>query len=149
MTTEQKNMARKATVGDLDPATLIAPCGMNCGLCRAYLRTRKACPGCRGNDRVKPKTRVTCRIKNCESRIGGRAGYCCDCASVLCELLIHLDQRYRAKYGMSMVENLKTIRVSGMQSFIRSEQSKWVCVGCGATICVHQPRCRVCQRQWR
>ena len=31
---------------------LIAPCGMNCSLCRAYGRERKPCPGCRGDDRL-------------------------------------------------------------------------------------------------
>jgi hypothetical protein len=26
---------------------LVAPCGMNCGICRAYLREKNKCPGCR------------------------------------------------------------------------------------------------------
>ena len=135
--------------GDPDQAALIAPCGMNCRLCYAYLRTRNACPGCRGDDSVKPKTRVKCRIKNCESRIRGRADYCCHCSNFPCELLVRLDTRYRAKYGMSMIENLKTIRIPGVQSFLRCEQAKWVCRGCGASICVHQARCLACQRKWR
>jgi hypothetical protein len=149
MTTKQKSMASGATVGNLDQAAPIAPCGMNCRLCQAHLRTRNACPGCRGDDSVKPKTRVACRIKNCERRKGGRAGFCCDCSSFPCGLLIHLDKRYRTKYGMSMIENLKIIRISGIQSFIRSEQTRWACPGCGATICVHQARCLACQRKWR
>lgn len=149
MATKRKSSATEATAGGLDPIALIAPCGMNCRLCFAYMRTRNPCPGCRGDDRGKPKTRVRCRIKNCKRRIGGKVGYCCDCSSFPCELLTHLDERYRAKYGMSMIENLKSIRVSGIQDFVRSEQVKWACPGCGATICVHQARCLACQRKWR
>ena len=33
--------------------TLIAPCGMNCRLCLAYIRDKKACPGCLGDDHFK------------------------------------------------------------------------------------------------
>jgi hypothetical protein len=77
------------------------------------------------------------------------AGYCCDCSSFPCESLTRLDKRYRTKYGMSMIENLKSIRVSGIQDFVRSEAAKWSCPGCGATICVHKAHCLECQRKWR
>jgi hypothetical protein len=50
---------------------------------------------------------------------------------------------------MSVIENLKSIRASGMQNFVRSEQAKWACPGCGATICVHQAGCLVCLLKWR
>jgi len=140
-------MVRKSTNRNRDRATLIAPCGMNCGLCCAFARVRNPCPGCRGEDRGKPKTRVACRIKNCEKREG--ATYCGGCSSFPCEILIHLDERYRAKYGMSMIDNLKTIHASGIQRFLRDEQTKWVCPGCGAKICVHKARCLACQRRWR
>ena len=144
-----KAKAKTTLRAAMDQTALIAPCGMNCRLCSAYLRTRNACPGCRGDDRAKPKTRVACRIKNCDRRIGGKAGYCGDCSSFPCALLNHLDERYRTKYGMSMIENLKSIRISGIQSFARNERIKWVCPGCGTMICVHQARCLACQRQWR
>ena len=29
---------------------LIAPCGMNCGICYGYLREKNKCPGCRKRD---------------------------------------------------------------------------------------------------
>jgi hypothetical protein len=31
----------------VDENALIAPCGMNCGVCMAYLREKNKCPGCR------------------------------------------------------------------------------------------------------
>ncbi len=30
--------------------SIIAPCGMNCSICMAYLRGKNKCPGCRGID---------------------------------------------------------------------------------------------------
>ena len=83
---------------------LIAPCGMNCRLCSAYVRERNTCPGCRGDDSAKPTYCVGCRIKNCEKMKPGKAGFCFNCDSYPCDRLKHLDRRYRAKYGMSMLE---------------------------------------------
>jgi len=53
------------------------------------------------------------------------------------------------KYGMSMIENLMRIKTDGLQSFIKQENSKWTCPGCGKTICVHEAACLVCKRPWR
>jgi hypothetical protein len=130
-------------------ATLIAPCGMNCRLCIAYSRDRNACPGCCGDDSVKPKTRVTCRIKTCEKIVQGRIRYCFGCDSFPCAGLNHLDKRYRARYGMSMIENLEKIRKHGMRQFIREEKVRWTCPGCGGTLCVHKPGCLSCDYRWR
>jgi hypothetical protein len=129
--------------------TLIAPCGMDCRLCRAYRREKKACPGCRGDDRVKSKACVTCRIKNCEKIEQGRFRYCYRCDSFPCARLNHLDKRYRTKYGMSMIDNLKNIRKFGMRPFIKSEKARWTCPECGEIICVHKPQCLSCKHKWR
>ena len=142
-------MAGQSNGRDMSRAMLIAPCGMNCGLCYAFSRTRNACPGCRGDDRGKPKTRVACRIKNCESRIRAGAESCSDCTNFPCGLLVRLDKRYRANYGMSMIENLRTIKASGMESFLRKEQARWACSRCGEALCVHKAHCLACQRRWR
>lgn len=131
-------------------AVLIAPCGMNCGLCKAFLRTRNPCPGCRGNDQNKPKTRVRCKIKKCETRLRSGADFCSSsCMHFPCEALSRLDKRYRQNYGMSMIENVKRIEIGGLQNFLTHEKSKWTCLGCGELLCVHEPLCRVCNRKWR
>ncbi len=44
--------------------SLIAPCGMNCGLCYAYLREKNKCPGCRLFNKKEPVSIAKCRIKN-------------------------------------------------------------------------------------
>jgi hypothetical protein len=139
-------MLGKLTTQDPNHSALIAPCGMNCGLCYAFLRSRNRCPGCRGDDRGKPKTRVSCRIKKCEVRPGD---FCTGCASFPCERLSGLDKRYRLKYGMSMIENLRSIEADGLRGFVEREKSKWACPGCGETICVHKACCLICRRQWR
>jgi hypothetical protein len=131
------------------PTSLIAPCGMNCQLCGAYIRDRNVCPGCRGDDRFKSKSCVNCRIKNCEVIATEGLRFCYGCDSYPCKRIKHLDKRYRMKYGMSMIENLAHIQKLGIRQFVRDEVEKWTCPGCGGLLCVHKPECPTCQRRWR
>ena len=128
---------------------LIAPCGMNCRLCRAYMRVTNACPGCRADDSGKPKTRVFCRIKTCEKMKSGWARYCFACDNFPCARLTHLDRRYRVKYEMSMIENLEYMKIYGVRRFIRNEKKKWTCPRCGDVLCVHESKCLRCHSLWR
>ena len=128
---------------------LIAPCGMNCRLCRAYTRDKKPCPGCRGDDSHKSKSCVVCRIKNCEKIVNARVKYCFCCNSFPCVRLNHLDKRYRTKYGMSMISNLENIRQFGIRHFIRNEKERWSCPECGELLSVHKSQCLYCQHTWR
>ena len=123
---------------------LIAPCGMNCGVCLAFLREKNKCPGCRGTDAGKPPTRAGCKIKNCEVFGESAAKFCFECAAFPCDKLKRLDKRYRAKYGMSMIENLGNIKSSGIGKFLKEEKARWSCSRCGGTICVHKRRCLDC-----
>jgi hypothetical protein len=141
--------SKKSTKRYSTSTTLIAPCGMNCRLCRAYVRDKKACPGCRGDDSLKSKSCVMCRIKNCEQIAKGAVKYCFSCESFPCSKLQHLDKRYRANYGMSMTDNLENIRSFGIRHFIESEKEKWTCPECGGIICVHKPQCLSCGHKWR
>ena len=79
----------------------------------------------------------------------GRARYCFSCDSFPCARLNHLDERYRAKYGMSMIENLVNIKKVGIRQFIKSEKEKWACPECGEMICVHEPQCLFCKHKRR
>lgn len=127
----------------------IAPCGMNYRLCRVYVRGRKACPACKGDDSVKPKTRITCHVKNCEKLSSAEDRYCFNCDNFPCAKLQHLDKRYRRSYGMSMIDNLENIRKFGMKCFIDREKERWTCPECGEIICVHEPECLSCRHKWR
>ena len=130
-------------------SSLIAPCGMNCRLCRAYIRKKNACPGCRGDDHLKTKTRALCRIKTCEMLKAADLKYCFDCAIYPCDRLNHLDTRYRTKYGMSMIDNLKSIKQAGIRNFMKQEMSSRACSKCGELICVHEKSCIICGCKWR
>lgn len=123
--------------------TLIAPCGMNCAICYAYLREKNKCPGCRGSDENKSVSCVRCRIKNCEKLTQSRR-FCFSCSSYPCARLKQLDKRYRTKYGMSMIENLENIRHTGIREFIKREKARWKCPDCGHLICVHRKNCDHC-----
>ena len=127
---------------------LIAPCGLNCAVCIGHLRSRNTCPGCRIEDRPKPKTRVICLIKTCEKRLSGEVENCADCSQFPCFYLARLDKRYRTKYGTSPVENLLRIKDIGIDRYLAEEQQKWTCPECGGLLCMHKPQCLSCGYAW-
>ena len=127
---------------------LIAPCGINCRLCRAHIRNIKACPGCR-DDIFKSKSCVACLIKNCEKLINGCFKYCFSCDELPCAQISHLEKRYTSKYGVSVLHNLKEIQTNGIRSFVRNENKKWICSNCGEIICMHKVQCISCGHAWR
>ena len=124
---------------------LIAPCGMNCGICKGYLREKRKCPGCHGNDAYKPLYCVGCRIKNCELIEKSKSKLCFECGKYPCARLKQLDKRYRTKYNMSMLDNLEFIRDNGVDAFIAQQEAKYKCPKCGGVICVHDKKCYHCQ----
>lgn len=116
-------------------AGLIAPCGMNCAICKAHLRKRNPCHGCNFADKNRPKTRVNCLQRVCRKRTGK---FCFTCPEYPCERLRHLDTRYRTKYGMSEIENLEFIKSKGIERFVEKEGRRWFC-GRGV-LCVHDKK---------
>jgi hypothetical protein len=134
----------RQSMASFNRSLLIAPCGMNCGICMAYLRPRNSCRGCRVDDIDKPITRAHCTIKNCEMFQDGKMKFCFECKEFPCDNIRRLDKRYRTKYNMSMVENLNNIKSFGIRRFLMNETNKWTCPECGGTICVHKGRCSSC-----
>ena len=52
---------------DLKYEGMIAPCGMNCGICIGHLREKGPCRGCfRMDDPNRPAQCRSCSIANCE-----------------------------------------------------------------------------------
>lgn len=124
---------------------LIAPCGMNCGICMAYLREKNRCPGCRSSDAGKPISCIRCAMKTCEVLKERRARFCYQCEVVPCARLKQLDKRYRTKYDMSMMENLRQIKEEGMEAFLAAQRAKYRCPRCGGVVCIHNGRCYECE----
>ncbi|MBN1856552.1 MAG: DUF3795 domain-containing protein [Dehalococcoidia bacterium] len=123
---------------------LIAPCGMNCGVCLGYLRDRRKCAGCHGRDANSTASRARCTIVNCALRQSTESGFCYECPKYPCRRLRELDKRYRTKYSMSMIENLEFIRDHGLAAFVEKENERWRCRKCGGVICVHRGGCFNC-----
>jgi len=117
----------------------IAPCGMNCRLCIAYVRAKNKCDGC-----LTPNTKCSrnCTLRLCNLRTGNYCDHTCE--SFPCQRLKNLDKRYHTKYGMSMIENLLNIENRGVTQFVRNENERWACGVCGEILCVHQPNCLTC-----
>ncbi|MEI8143633.1 MAG: DUF3795 domain-containing protein [Candidatus Berkelbacteria bacterium] len=112
---------------------LIAPCGMDCGVCSAHLREKNQCLGCNlGPNMV---SCLRCKLRTCTDRKGK---YCYDCQKFPCQRLKHLDQRYRAKYGMSEIANLEFIKDNGIEKFMESENDKYV--SDEGVFCVHDKK---------
>ena len=125
--------------------SLIAPCGMNCGICLAYLRDRNRCDGCRSIGGHKANYCNQCIISNCILLAETRVGFCFGCGKYPCRRLRQLDKRYRTRYRMSMIENLEKIASIGLDEFVDLERNRWICQSCGATICVHRDICLECR----
>lgn len=128
---------------------LIAPCGMNCGLCISYQTLQHEL----GKKGFKKKTCVGClpRGKNCTfmskycDRVGkGLVRFCHECSQYPCDRLKHLDNRYRTKYHMSMLDNLETIKTCGIERLLSEQEEKWRCQECGSLICCHNGLCLHC-----
>ena len=127
---------------------LIASCGMNCGICIGFFgyamngRKRKTtCIGCRPRDK-------SCAFlkKHCKRLLKKEIEYCYECNDFPCKYLDALDKRYREKYDMSMIENLKFIKEEGMNRFLEQQKEKYTCPECGGVICVHNKTCYGCEK---
>ncbi|KYK31565.1 MAG: hypothetical protein AYK22_02415 [Thermoplasmatales archaeon SG8-52-3] len=126
---------------------LIAPCGMNCAICMAYLKEKNKCPGCRDFNKDEPISIARCKIKNCEFLKIKKLKYCFECRDFPCGKIKHMDKRYQTKYHMSIIENLNNIKNSGIRDFIKNEKIRWACPQCGGPICVHRGLCYNCGKK--
>ncbi len=139
----------KPSTPTLPGSELIAPCGMNCALCASYLSVKNdlkskgirmpACAGCRIRNKM-------CAFikKSCRKLLSGEVTFCYECADFPCRRLKTIDNRYRTRYRMSMIDNLRFIKTNSMAEFLASQAEKWKCPDCGGTICCHNGICFSC-----
>lgn len=137
-------MLKEVVQIDAKDPMVIAPCGINCSLCQAYIRERRPCPGCRGGDSNKSNSCLTCSIMNCMKLATGNYQFCFSCANFPCVELRKLDRRYRTRYGLSTIANLRRIQDVGVRRFADEEDVKWTCPECGSRLCMHKPQCANC-----
>ena len=128
---------------------LIAPCGMNCGICSGYLAFKHDvkskgirmphCIGCRPRDK-----KCAFLKKRCSLLLNGKVQYCYECSDYPCEKLNRIDKRYASLYRMSMIENLGFIENNGIRRFLEKEEQRWKCPDCGGVISCHNGICFNC-----
>jgi hypothetical protein len=125
----------------------IAPCGMNCGTCIAYLREKNKCPGCRVLSSEKAVSVQRCIITKCTYLEKTKSKFCYECDIYPCKRMKQLDKRYRTKYKTSFFENLAMIKEKGITEFLEFESRRRTCTNCGATLSIHRPYCLSCKME--
>ena len=125
---------------------LIAPCGMNCRICIVFFgytmsgkKRKMKCIGC------KPTGKSCAHLKKyCKKLTKKEIEYCHQCSDFPCKQLQKLDNKYRERFDMSMIDNLKDIKENGMKKFLQKQEEKYKCPKCGGVICVHNGKCYSC-----
>ncbi len=136
---------------DLITAGMIAPCGLDCALCKRALADSAPCPGCHGPDAGKPVfCAEQCGIILCRRRKENGYAYCDECPDYPCEFVMEKETRYTSKYPLreSPGENLRDIRRLGMEGFLEKERTRRTCRDCGHVICVHTGICSGCGKRY-
>jgi hypothetical protein len=128
---------------------LIAPCGMNCGICASYLARKNDakkegiyktyCTGCRSRNKKCAFLKSHCKLLT-----NKEVKYCYECPRFPCKRLIHLDKRYKTKYHMSEIANLESIKKDGIEKFFIAQEKIWKCPKCGGIISCHNGLCFKC-----
>jgi hypothetical protein len=124
--------------------SLIAPCGMNCGTCIAYLRDKNKCPGCRVYSADKAISIQRCIIPKCVHLDKTESKFCYECEKYPCKRVKQLDIRYRTKYNTSFIENLAMIKEKGVEKFLDFESKRRTCLNCGSVLSIHRDYCLTC-----
>lgn len=133
-------------------AEQIAPCGMNCGVCSGYLSLSHAVPRKRGKithcSGCRARKKTCAYLKgHCPRLAGGQVSFCYECPKFPCKRLLHLDNRYQTKYGISLIHNLEEIRDTGISAFVENQTDRFLCQKCRAdVVCIHNKKCFRCDK---
>ena len=130
---------------------LIAPCGMNCGICSAYLAYSHNIPKKRGKIShccgCRPRNKQCAFLKKrCESIKNNQIDFCYECNKFPCDSLKRIVKGYLERYNYSVIDNLLFIKEKGLDEFIMKEKNQYKCRQCGDTICIHNKKCYSCDR---
>ncbi len=132
-------------------AGMIAPCGLDCAICKRALAETDPCPGCLGPDEHKPEfCAKRCGIILCGKRRENGYRFCDECPDYPCGDVLEKENRYTSAYPLyeSPKKNLQAIREKGMEAFIADERNQWTCGECGHVVSVHTGVCSGCGKQY-
>ncbi len=127
---------------------LVAPCGMDCNVCKWYLAYSRNVPKKKGV--VSHCSGCRPRQKNCFVKRGcsllrkGEVRFCYECTDLPCTSIARLEARYTARYATSLVGNSRMIKEQGMEKFLEAEAKRFRCPSCSDFVSVHDSRCYSC-----
>jgi hypothetical protein len=132
----------------MDKKKLVARCGLWCGACRAYLLQKKdlfeekgykrGCNGCWVQNKNCAFLRKKCPY------LGKTLDFCFECHLMPCEPLEKLNDGYKKRYHVNLVENLRRMKEIGLDKWISEQEKLYQCPECGGEICVHDFECYDC-----
>lgn len=125
--------------------TLLSPCGIDCGICSGYLRTKNRCLGCLVKAEGNLNHIASCSKKQCTAN--HQVTYCFECPSFPCYNLKKLEKRYATQYGESPIYQGIFVREHGLEAFRALQLQKWNCVRCGEGLNVHKSICPHCEEK--
>ncbi len=139
-------------IKDVSEKDLISHCGLYCGACRAYLLEKKnlfaqkgykrGCKGC-----ITQNKNCVHIKKGCKYLKNGEVHFCFECEEFPCQKIERLDHRYKKKYDVSLIDNLKRIKEIGIREWLREQKNLYTCPKCSGEICVHDAECFDCGYQ--
>lgn len=120
----------------------IAPCGVNCLACSAYLDGKNPCPGCRApNEAITRKSCRNCVKKRCAFEQGLQ--WCFECGRFPCSRIKSLAKRYQQNYNVNLVQNGLDAK-KDMDAFLQAQKERFTCKSCGGVINQHHRCCSEC-----
>jgi len=132
--------------------SLAAPCGIYCGMCRAYLVKKKdqlqqrgykqGCDGCR----IRFKKCAFIR-RDCQSLLKKEIDFCSECVKFPCDNLKKINRTYTERYAVNLIENLKRIKIVGVDKWLQEQKELYTCPECGGEMCIHDEKCYDCGKK--
>jgi len=102
---------------------LVAPCGLYCGECTAFLN--KECGGCRSNRGLSKKYRKYCKIYECSSN--KKLKICLECNEFPCKFFdfFKAEKLIESSWFLDVLSNMKQIKEIGLSNFLNRKE-KWL-----------------------
>jgi hypothetical protein len=124
----------------------LAPCGAFCMACPSY---KKSCLGCSSDNKdQKRKSKWSCKIRLCcyEKKHIDYCAYCEDfpCKTIDKKIIKSHEGDYRFKYRHEIPDNLKKIKLLGIDEFIEQKKKDFTCKYCGGTVFFYYYKCNQC-----
>jgi len=134
---------------------LVAPCGLYCGACRAYLASLEnndqskpgakpstPCDGCLGGGRA-PAHISKCEIRSCAAK-KTKTGRCSECAEFPCKIITNFNND-GVQHHSEVLANLGQLRKMGIKDWAKYEDDRWTCSKCRTKQSWYDAECPQCK----